>query len=124
MRIFRIQQFRAIALVASLLLLPVGGIAQEQQAFVINLRNAEISIFAEQVSQITGRTLVLHPTLSGDVTILSSEPIDQDGVWALFQSILRSRGFITINNDAVWQVVPISEARTKAPGNGEEASGT
>ena len=79
---------------------------------VINLRGAEISVLAEQVSEITGRTLVLDPNLSGDVSVVSAEPLDEDGVWALFQSILQVRGFVAVQSGTAWQVVPEARART------------
>ncbi|HVG48414.1 MAG TPA: secretin N-terminal domain-containing protein, partial [Rubellimicrobium sp.] len=101
--------------VLTLLVLLAAGPAAAQdgpQTFVINLREAEISVLAEQVSEITGRTLVLDPSVSGEVTVVSSEQLDRDGVWALFQSILRSRGFIAVESGTIWQVVPETEART------------
>ena len=60
MSIFSLRSFLSLALC-----LPVALPAQAQDTFVINLRGAEISVLAEQVSEITGRTLVLDPNLSG-----------------------------------------------------------
>jgi general secretion pathway protein D len=54
----------------------------------------------------------LDPSVSGNVTVLSSEPLDEEGVWALFQSILRSRGFAAVESGVIWQIVPEAEART------------
>lgn len=82
------------------------------ETFVINLRDADISVLVEQISEITERTLVLDPGLSGDVTIVSAQALDQEGVWALFQSILKVRGFVAVQSGAIWQVVPEAEART------------
>ncbi|THF93738.1 MAG: type II secretion system protein GspD, partial [Sulfitobacter sp. SK025] len=87
--------------------------ALAQETFVINLRGAEISLLAEQVSDITGRTLVLDPNLTGEVTVVSKQPLDREGVWALFQSILRVRGFAAVETGSVWQIVPELDARTK-----------
>jgi general secretion pathway protein D len=86
--------------------------AQTSETFVINLRDAEISILVEQISEITGRTLVLDPGLTGDVTVVSAQALDQEGVWSLFQSILKVRGFIAVQSGTIWQVVPEGEART------------
>jgi general secretion pathway protein D len=58
-----------------------------QETFVVNLRDADISMLIEQISEITGRTLVIDPALTGDVTVVSAEALDKDGVWSLFQSI-------------------------------------
>ncbi len=74
-------------LVLLVFLLPSALWAQLDNAkadFVINLRNAEISVLAEQVSEITERTLVINPGLAGDVTVISAKPLTQAGVWSLF----------------------------------------
>ncbi len=107
--------FKALALVA--LLAPAAAGAQE--TFVINLRSAEISALAEQVSDITGRTLVLDPAVSGEVTVVSTEALDSEGVWALFQSILRVRGYVAVQSGTIWQVVPEAQARTLAGPTGD-----
>lgn len=107
MSTFSLRSFLGLALC-----LPVALPAQAQDTFVINLRGAEISVLAEQVSEITGRTLVLDPNLSGDVSVVSAEPLDEDGVWALFQSILQVRGFVAVQSGTAWQVVPEARART------------
>ncbi|MBP1806176.1 type II secretion system secretin GspD [Rubellimicrobium aerolatum] len=118
---------RLLVLLAAGLLLalsPVLARAQEPGTFVINLRGADISVLAAQVSEITGRTLVLAPEVTGEVTVVSSERLDEAGVWALFQSILRSRGFVAVETDTVWQVVPEAEARTIGGANPTGAAGT
>ncbi|MEO9607107.1 type II secretion system secretin GspD [Sulfitobacter pontiacus] len=93
-----------------------------QETFVINLRDADISLLVEQISEITGRTLVLDPGLVGEVTVVSAEALDKEGVWSLFQSILRVRGFVAVQAGSIWQVIPEAEARTASgPNLGEEA---
>ncbi len=104
---------------AILLLLPAPARAQE--TFVINLRDADISLLVEQISEITGRTLVLDPGLVGEVTVVSAEALDAEGVWSLFQSILRVRGFVAVQAGSIWQVVPEAEARTASGPNLGEA---
>lgn len=88
--------------------------------FVINLRNAEISVLAEQVSEITDRTLVINPGLTGDVTVISAKPLTQAGVWSLFQSMLRVRGFVAVEAGVIWEIIPetqsVAKGGTIAPG--------
>ena len=106
------QMIRRLFLCAALWICALPAMAQAPETFIINLRNAEIATLAEQVSEITGRTLVLDPSISGDITVVSAEPLDEAGVWSLFQSILRVRGFVAVQSGTIWQVVPESEART------------
>lgn len=85
-------------------------------AFVINLRDADIAVLAEQVSEITGRTLVLDPALSGEITVISANELTEAGVWQLFQSMLRVRGFVAVDAGAIWEVVPEDEALARPGG--------
>ena len=115
---------RTLFAAALLGMLAAAGVARAQpvaieggadgESFVINLRDTDIAVLAEQISEITGRTLIFDPDLTGDVTVVSSEPLDRDGVWSLFQSILRARGFTAVRIGAAWQVVPEDEARTRS----------
>ena len=87
---------------------PAQTPATESQdgTYVINLRDTEIRVFAEQVSKITGRTLIVEPSVKGPVTVISAQPLTVDGVWELFQSVLRVNGFAALKAGASWRIVP------------------
>lgn len=122
------------ALLAAVLLALLSGVAAAQtppaptaqapNRFLINLRDATLASLAEQVSEITGRTLVLDPTVTGTVTVIASQPLSQDEVWEMFQSVLASNGFAALPSGSFWRVVPQSAVReggsaiesTDAPG--------
>ena len=89
-----------------LLILPLQARAQDPATFVINLRDADIRTLAEQVAEITDRTLVLDPNVTGTVTVISTEPLDKDGVWELFQSVLGVQGFAALPSGNLWRIVP------------------
>ncbi|MFC5346162.1 type II secretion system secretin GspD [Brevundimonas staleyi] len=76
------------------------------QDVVINMRGADIKDVAEQVSRITGRTLVLDPAVQGQVNVVSAEPLSRNGVWELFLSVLRTSGFAAVRSGNVWRIVP------------------
>ena len=107
---------RAALLTLTLLLGPLAaGLAaqeaEEPETFVINLRDADLRTLAEQVSEITGRTLVLDPAVEGEVTVISSQPLDEAGVWELFQSVLRVQGFAALRTGSIYRVVPQDQVR-------------
>ena len=79
--------------------------------YTINLRDADLKALSEQVSQITGRTLVLDPTVSGTVTVISSQALDSDGVWELYQSVLGGQGFAATPSGTIWRVVPLASIK-------------
>lgn len=106
--------FLRIALV-SLFLLPSLARAQDPDSpaatFVINLRDADIQTLSEQVSEITGRSLILDPTVTGVVTVISAQPLDIDGVWELYQSVLSVQGYAALPSGNLWRVVPRAAIR-------------
>ena len=77
---------------------------------IVNMRDVEIAQVAEQVSRITGRTLILDPSVKGVVNVVSAEPLSADGVWDLFRSVLRVYGFAAVKSGAAWRIVPQASA--------------
>ena len=77
---------------------------------VVNMRGVEIADVAEQISRLTGRTLILDPNVKGAVTVTSAEPLSQAGVWDLFQSVLRANGFAAVRSGRAWRIVPQANA--------------
>jgi general secretion pathway protein D len=77
---------------------------------VINMRGIEIADVADQISRITGRTLILDPAVKGVVTVTSATPLSPAGVWELFQSVLRANGFAAVRSGRAWRVVPAANA--------------
>ena len=81
-------------------------VAGEGDTFIINLRDADIRTLAEQVAEITDRTLILDPNVNGIVTVISTEALDKDGVWELFQSVLAVQGYAALPSGNLWRIVP------------------
>jgi len=88
----------------------------DQPTFVINLRDADLRTMAEQVSEITGRTLILDAAVVGKVTVISAAPLDKDGVWDLFQSVLAVQGFAAVPSGNLWRVVTQQAAKESGGG--------
>ena len=109
--------FRAFGLMLAFLLGCCAAFAQDTatppspQTYTINLRDADIKALSEQVSQITGRTLVLDPTVNGTVTVISPQALDKAGVWELYQSVLVGQGFAALPSGTFWRVVPLASIR-------------
>ena len=75
---------------------PAGAAAAAaaDQTWTINIKNADIREFVTQVAEITGETFVVDPRLKGEVTVISSTPLNAEGIYELFLSVLRVHGFI------------------------------
>jgi general secretion pathway protein D len=77
---------------------------------VVNLRDTDIADVAQQVSRITGRTIILDPAVKGTVTVVSTKALGAEGVWQLFTTVLRGQGFAVVRNGRVWRVIPQANA--------------
>ena len=99
----------------------------DAQEWRLNVKNADINEFVEQVAEITGKTFVVDPRLKGNVTVISSSPMQADAVYALFLQVLRSHGFtaspsgdvIRIQQTALGKQSPGAESMKGAMAAGE-----
>jgi general secretion pathway protein D len=91
---------------------PVG--ASGAADVVVNMHDVDIAVVADQISRITGRTLILDPQVRGQVNVTSAEPLTASGVWELFQSVLRVHGFAAVKTGRVWRIVPQASAVREA----------
>ena len=87
---------------------------------VVNMRDVDIADVAQQISRITGRTIILDPSVKGTVNVASATPLSPSGVWELFVSVLRGQGFAVTRNGRAWRVLPQATA-VREPANGAAA---
>jgi general secretion pathway protein D len=118
--LFRHSRTALLALMISAPLLAQSVPSKTAPAAVtVNMRDVEIADVAQEVSRLTGRTIILDPAVKGTVNVVSSTPQGPDGVWQLFVSVLRGQGFAVVRNGRAWRVIPqASAAREPANGSG------
>ena len=87
-----IRKLVVLGLCGAPLLFAPGTWGQEQ-TWTINIKGADIHEFVAQVAEITGKTFVIDPRLKGAVTVISSERMESEAVYALFLSVLRVHNF-------------------------------
>lgn len=104
---------------AFMVLLVIGGVAQAQtgtqtaasDSWQINLKEADIGAFISQVADITGKSFVIDPRVKGKVNVLSSEPMNKDGVYELFLSVLQVQGFVAVPAGDVTLIVQQNDVK-------------
>lgn len=104
---------------AFMVLLAIGGVAQAQtgtqtaasDSWQINLKEADIGAFISQVADITGKSFVIDPRVKGKVNVLSSEPMNKDGVYELFLSVLQVQGFVAVPAGDVTLIVQQNDVK-------------
>ena len=79
--------------------------AQADDSWKINLKNADIREFVTQVSAITGKSFIIDPRVKGDVTVISNVNMDEESVYQLFLSVLQVHGFAAVSAGSAIKIV-------------------
>ena len=104
------------------LCLLAAGIASAQAQpgdNTLNLRDADIRVFIETVSEITGRNFIVDPRVEGKVNVVSTHPMSPDEVYDVFESVLRVHGYAAVPAGSMVKIVPEAIAKQdSAPSEG------
>lgn len=86
------------------LLAPVVTRAQDQ---LLNLRDADIRAFIDDVAMLTGRVFIVDPKVQGNVTVIANSELSPDEVFQVFLSTLRVHGFTAVSTQSgALRIVP------------------
>ncbi|MGI9300467.1 MAG: type II secretion system secretin GspD, partial [Luminiphilus sp.] len=99
----------ALTLSMSVVLLSGPSFAQD---FTVNLKDTDIQEFIEFVSDVTGTTIVIDPSVKGKVKVVSSKPVSKAELYDLFLSILDVHGYTAVRSGGVVRVIPNKNARS------------
>ena len=99
----------ALTLSMSVVLLSGPSFAQD---FTVNLKDTDIQEFIEFVSDVTGATIVIDPSVKGKVKVVSSKPVSKAELYDLFLSILDVHGYTAVRSGGVVRVIPNKNARS------------
>ena len=90
---------------------PVNG----AQDVTLNLRDVDIRTLIDTVSKATGINFVVDPRVRGNVTVVSSTPMDRDALYQVFLSVLEVYGYAAVPAGPVVKIVPSINARQRQP---------
>ena len=98
---------------ALIVMMPVMAWAapQNEGAWKINMKKADIRTFIEQVSDITGYSFIVDPRVKGEVTVVSNTEMSSDDIFDMFQSVLRIHGYAAVKSGNVVKIVPTQGAK-------------
>lgn len=84
----------------------------DDKAWTVNIRNAEIQAFIEKVADMTGKNFVVDPRVRArDVTVVSRHPLTSKEVYELFLAVLQVHGYAAVPSGDVIKVVPNTTAK-------------
>ncbi|KAB7649126.1 type II secretion system secretin GspD [Polymorphobacter fuscus] len=85
----------------------------------INLRDADVRAYIQDVARATGRTFIIDPRVQGKVSVVSERPLGRDAYFELFLSTLRANGLVVIPaSGGAFRVQPADGAAAQPGGSG------
>lgn len=96
-----------------------SGVAMAQEGQTLNVQNADIRAFIQDVGRRTGRTFIVDPAVSGTVTVSNPRPLSSSQLFDLFLSTLRANGLVVSpSGSGTYRIAPASSAVASAQGSG------
>ncbi|WP_067095919.1 type II secretion system secretin GspD [Marinomonas atlantica] len=89
----------------------LGASISVAQTWQVNLQQADIGVFIQQVSKMTGKSFIIDPRVKGKVSVISSQELSEEAVYHLLLSVLRVHGFAAVETSDGVKVVPQNIAK-------------
>ena len=99
------------ALLAATPLIATVSTHVQAQTWKINLRDADLTAFINEVADITGKNFAVDPRVRGNVTVISNKPLNKDEVYDLFLGVLNVNGVVALPSGNTVKLVPDSNAK-------------
>jgi len=78
----------------------------------MNMRNADIHALIQWVADNTGKNIIVHKAVKGQVTVLSPSTLSVDEAYQVFLSVLQVHGFAAVETAEALKIVPINLAKS------------
>ena len=100
------------ALFAAAPLVAMVSTSTYAQTWTINLRDADLTAFINEVADITGKNFAVDPRVRGNVTVISKKPLNKAEVYDLFLGVLNVNGVVAIPSGNTIKLVPDSNVKS------------
>lgn len=101
-----------LAAYAMVPLVAMVSTASFAQTWKINLRDADLTAFINEVADITGKNFAVDPRVRGNVTVISNKPLNKSEVYDLFLGVLNVNGVVAIPSGNTIRLVPDSNVKS------------
>ncbi len=100
--------------VISLVMIPMlatVSVSAYADSWKVNLQDADIKAFINEVATITNKNFVLDPRINGNVTVISNRALSEAEIYQLFLSVMQVNGIAAIESGTTIKLVPDNVAK-------------
>ncbi len=83
----------------------------KEQFVTLDFVDIDLPVLVKFISDLTGKNFIFDESLKGKVTIISPTRIKKEEVYAVFLTILQSKGFTTVQSGNFVRIIPSREAK-------------
>lgn len=97
-----------------LMAIPIWLVSQSAvhaESWKVNLQDADIKAFINEVATITDENFVLDPRINGNVTVISNRALSKAEIYQLFLSVMQVNGIAAIDTGSTIKLVPDNVAK-------------
>ncbi len=89
--------------------LQIPVLAQQSTAdkVTLSLHQADIQDLVRWASSVTKKTIIIHPSVKGSITVVAGEEMSREEAYQVFLSVLQVHGFMVVDTDQALKVIPI-----------------
>ncbi len=80
----------------------------------LNFQDADISLVAKFMSELTGKNIILDPAVKGTITVSSAKPVSVQTAWEIFLLALSLQGYGVVEEKNYVNIVPLQKATSLA----------
>lgn len=111
------------SLLAAAMAMSVLCAAPAAMAQGLNVQNADIRAFIQDVARVTGRTFIVDPRVRGTVSVVSDERLTRDELFEVLLSTLRANGLVAVQTaGGAYRIAP-EEGAAQSPSMGGGVAG-
>ncbi|WP_442966544.1 type II secretion system secretin GspD [Psychrobacter sp. I-STPA10] len=89
----------------------VGVESAYAESWKVNLQDADIKAFINEVATITDQNFVLDPRINGNVTVISNRALSKEEIYQLFLGVMQVNGIAAIDTGTTIKLVPDNIAK-------------
>ncbi|MBJ7550838.1 type II secretion system secretin GspD [Marinomonas ostreistagni] len=81
------------------------------ETWKVNLQQADINVFIQQVAKMTGKSFIVDPRVKGKVNVVSQQTLTEEAVYHLLLSVLTVHGYAALETADGIKIVPQNIAK-------------
>ena len=86
---------------------PVLAQQESAEKVSLSLHQADIQDLVRWASSVTNKTIIIHPSVKGSITVVAGEEMTREEAFQVFLSVLQVHGFMVVDTDQALKVVPM-----------------